>query len=154
MLAKKPYQRPLQKKRKKNTKKRQPGEPDRQGWVALKVHNFNCQGTEYHTAIMSLSVEELDKFNFEKGDTEGFVNYALSINDVVFTAFFIQYDEKVKISFRSLKDFRANLLSVKHFNGGGHINAAGGMYEGTLEEAIAKLKKVLPEFKEELIANC
>lgn len=109
---------------------------------------------EYHTAIMSLSIEELDKFNFEKGDTEGFVNYALSINDVVFTAFFIQYDEKVKISFRSLKDFRANLLSVKHFNGGGHINAAGGMYEGTLEEAIAKLKKVLPEFKEELLANC
>ena len=66
---------------------------------------------EYHTAIMSLSNEELDKFNFEKGDTEGFVNYALSINGIVFTAFFIQYDEKVKISFRSLKDFRANLLS-------------------------------------------
>ena len=45
-------------------------------------------------------------------------------------------------------------MSVKHFNGGGHINAAGGIFEGTLEEAIAKLKKVLPEFKEELIANC
>lgn len=108
---------------------------------------------EYHTVIMSLSIEELDKFNFEKGDTEGFINYALSINGIVFTAFFIQYDEKVKISFRSLKDFRANLLSVKHFNGGGHINAAGGMFEGSLEEAIAKLKKVLPEYKEELIEN-
>ena len=54
----------------------------------------------------------------------------------MFTAFFIQYDEKVKISFRSLKDFRANILSVKHFNGGGHINAAGGMFEGTLEKQL------------------
>lgn len=109
---------------------------------------------EYHTAIMSLSRKELDRFNFVKGDTEGFVNYALSINDVVFTAFFVKYDDKVKISFRSLNDFRANLLSKKYFNGGGHINAAGGMFEGELSEAIARLKEVLPEYKQELIENC
>lgn len=109
---------------------------------------------KYHTAVMSLSSEELHRFNFEKGDTEGFVNYALSIDGIIFTAFFIQYDEKVKISFRSLNKFHANLFSKKHFNGGGHINAAGGSFEGSLEEAIAKFKKVLPAFENELSANC
>jgi len=109
---------------------------------------------EYHTAIMSLTREELERFDFVKGDTEGFVNYALSIEGVVFTAFFVKYDDKVKISFRSINQFRANLLSKEHFSGGGHINAAGGMFEGSMEDAIAKLKKVLPNFKEELTANC
>ena len=109
---------------------------------------------EYHTAIMSLSREELDRFNFVKGDTEGFVNYALSIDGVVLTAFFVKYDDKVKISFRSLNDFRANLLSKKYFCGGGHINASGGMYEGSLADAIALFKKVLPEYKQELLENC
>ncbi len=66
---------------------------------------------EYHTAIMSLDRDELERFNFVKGDTEGFVNYALSIDGVIFTAFFVKYDDRVKISFRSLNDFRANLLS-------------------------------------------
>lgn len=109
---------------------------------------------EYHTAVMSLSREELNRFDFEKGDTEGFVNYALSIDGVVFTAFFVKYDDKVKISFRSLNGFRANLLAKKHFNGGGHINAAGGMFMGSIEEAITQFKSVLPNYKEELIENC
>jgi len=103
---------------------------------------------------MSLSQEELDRFHFVKGDTEGFVNYALSIDGVIFTAFFVQNENKVKISFRSLNDFRANLLSKKHFSGGGHINAAGGIHEGSLDEAIRKFKTILPDYKDELSANC
>ena len=103
---------------------------------------------------MSLSIEELDKFNFEKGDTEGFVNYALSINGIVLTAFFIEHDELVKISFRSINDFEVNLLSKKYFNGGGHINAAGGSHFGSLGEAITKFKKVLPEYLNQLKKNC
>ena len=109
---------------------------------------------EYKTAVMSLSQEELDRFHFVKGDTEGFVNYALSIDGVIFTAFFVQNENKVKISFRSLNDFRANLLSKKHFSGGGHINAAGGVHEGSLDEAIRKFKTILPDYKDELSANC
>ena len=109
---------------------------------------------EYKTAVMSLSQEELDRFHFVKGDTEGFVNYALSIDGVIFTAFFVQNENKVKISFRSLNDFRANLLSKKHFSGGGHINAAGGIHEGSLDEAIRKFKTILPDYKDELSANC
>ena len=108
---------------------------------------------EYQTAIMSLDKEELDRFNFVKGDTEGFVNYALSIDGVIFTAFFVKNENKVKISFRSLNDFRANLLSKKYFNGGGHINAAGGVFNGEIKEAIERFKNILPEYKEELLAN-
>ena len=109
---------------------------------------------EYHTAIMSLTKEELERFSFQKGDTEGFVNYALSIEGVVFTAFFVKHEDLVKISFRSINQFRANLLSKEHFAGGGHLNAAGGAFEGSMEDAIAKFKKILPDFKEELLANC
>jgi len=109
---------------------------------------------EYHTAIMCLTREELERFNFVKGDTEGFVNYALSIENVVFTAFFVKQDDLVKISFRSINQFRANLLSKEHFGGGGHINAAGGAFEGSMEDAIAKFKSVLPNYKQELLANC
>lgn len=109
---------------------------------------------EYHTAIMSLTREELERYSFQKGDTEGFVNYALSIEGVVFTAFFVKHEDLVKISFRSINQFRANLLSKEHFGGGGHVNAAGGTFEGAMEDAIAKFKKILPNFKEELLANC
>jgi len=109
--------------------------------------------SEYQTAVMSLSQKELDQFNFIKGDTEGFVNYALSIDGVIFTAFFVQNENKVKISFRSVNNFRANLLSKKHFNGGGHINAAGGVHMGTLDEAIDKFKAILPDYKVELTGN-
>lgn len=109
---------------------------------------------DYHTAIMSLTSDELQNYSFEKGDTEGFVNYPLSINDVIFTAFFVQFEDRVKISFRSQNEFRANRFSNLHFDGGGHINAAGGVFYGNVEEAIAKFKEVLPSFKEELIANC
>ena len=106
---------------------------------------------EYHTAIMSLSTEELERFNFVKGDTEGFVNYALSIKGVIFTAFFIQHKDMVKISFRSKNNFRANEVSKAHFNGGGHINAAGGAFEGSLEDAISKFKNNLNSYEKELL---
>ena len=108
---------------------------------------------EYKTAVMSLSSEELERFKFVKGDTEGFVNYALSIEDVVLTAFFVQDKDRVKISFRSQNDFRTNLLSKTHFEGGGHVNAAGGIYHGSIEDAIAKFKKVLPNYEKEIMAN-
>jgi phosphoesterase RecJ-like protein len=107
----------------------------------------------YKTSIMSLSSIELERFKFVKGDTEGFVNYALSIEDVVLTAFFVQDKDKVKISFRSQNNFRTNLLSKTHFKGGGHINAAGGIYYGSIEDAIAKFKKVLPNYEKEIMAN-
>jgi phosphoesterase RecJ-like protein len=85
--------------------------------------------TEYKTAYITLSQDELDAFDFKKGDTEGFVNYALSLDGVIFAAIFIE-NQQERLSLRFLFAARvASLLTnlhVTHFNGGGHINAAGG----------------------------
>ncbi|UCH15512.1 MAG: bifunctional oligoribonuclease/PAP phosphatase NrnA, partial [Bacteroidales bacterium] len=81
---------------------------------------------EYKTALISLNKKELIKYNFQTGDSENFVNYPLSIKDTCFSALFIERDDHIKISFRSKGDFAVNEFAKKHFNGGGHLNAAGG----------------------------
>jgi len=107
---------------------------------------------EYKTAYITLSQSELNQNNFKKGDTEGFVNYALSLKNVIFAAIFIE-DRKqgiIKISFRSVGDFSVNEFSRNHYNGGGHINAAGGKSEESLDKTIAKFLNTLPLYKNEL----
>jgi phosphoesterase RecJ-like protein len=106
---------------------------------------------ELRTAFISLSQEELDRFNFKPGDTEGFVNYPLSINNIVFTVLFIEKDGFVKASFRSKGNFPANKFASKYFNGGGHLNAAGGESKLGLTETILKFTQLLPEFKRQLL---
>ncbi len=107
---------------------------------------------KYKTAYITLSNNELHKFNFKKGDTEGFVNYALSLEDTVLAAIFIEDKQQgiVKISFRSTGDFSVNDLARKYFNGGGHVNAAGGRSELSLQETIHRFTSVLPQYEEQL----
>jgi len=107
---------------------------------------------ELRTAYITLSQEELDQNNFRKGDTEGFVNYGLSLEGIIFAAIFIEHkvDGIIKISFRSKGSFNVNEFSRAHFHGGGHINAAGGKSDISLENTIVKFNSVLPEYKEEL----
>ncbi|MCK0131099.1 bifunctional oligoribonuclease/PAP phosphatase NrnA [Flavobacteriaceae bacterium F08102] len=108
----------------------------------------------YHTAYISLSQNELNNFNYKKGDTEGFVNYALSLANVVFAVIFIE-DQKqgiIKMSFRSKGNFSVNEFARKNFNGGGHHNAAGGKSEDSLSATIEKFKELLPLYKNELHA--
>ena len=107
---------------------------------------------EFRTAYITLSQAELDEFNFKKGDTEGFVNYALSLKDIIFAAIFIesQQDKIIKISLRSAGDFSVNELSRAHFNGGGHTNAAGGRSDENMETTIEKFISILPQYKKEL----
>ena len=104
------------------------------------------------TAYIVLSQEELDHHNFKKGDTEGFVNYGLSLSGIVFAAIFIENkaDKMVKISFRSKGTFSVNDFARRHFQGGGHINAAGGKSDLTLPETVAKFISILPEYKTSL----
>lgn len=99
------------------------------------------------TAYITLSQKELDDFGYEKGDTEGIVNYGLSIKGIHFAAIFIEHtDEKIiKISFRSQGDFDVNLFARAHFNGGGHMNAAGGKSNETLEKTIEKFIHLVAE---------
>ena len=100
---------------------------------------------EHKTSYITLTQEELDRFHYKKGDTEGIVNYGLSIKDVIFTAIFIENKEEgiIKISLRSLGDFDVNQLSREHFNGGGHNNAAGGKSMLSMSETIKKFENVV-----------
>lgn len=93
-------------------------------------------------AILSLTRNELKEYGFQKGDTEGFVNYGLSILGVKMSAFFMEdlFEDFIKISFRSKDDVDVNQFSRKYFNGGGHINAAGGKSFESLAETIETFK--------------
>lgn len=107
---------------------------------------------EYRTAYITISQEELDAHNFKKGDTEGFVNYGLTLEGIVFAAIFIENREEsiIKISFRSIGDFSVNAFARNHFNGGGHDNAAGGRSEISMEETIQQFNTVLEAYKNQL----
>jgi len=97
------------------------------------------------TVILSLTREELKEYGYQKGDTEGFVNYGLSIIGMKFVAFFMEdlKQDYIKISFRSKGDFDVNQFARQYFNGGGHINASGGRSELSLQETIEKFKQIV-----------
>lgn len=105
---------------------------------------------EYHTAYVALSQEEMDSYHFKTGDTEGVVNYALSVKGTVMAAFFSERDGVVKMSFRSKGDFSVKDLSAKHFEGGGHRNASGGRSLESLEATVKKFLAILPEYQSEI----
>lgn len=102
---------------------------------------------ESHTAYITLSKEDLKRFNHQIGDTEGVVNYALTIKDINLAALFMERDGIVKVSFRSKGSFAVNALAAKYFNGGGHRNAAGANCSTTLEETILKFRQILPLYQ-------
>ncbi len=107
---------------------------------------------EYKTAYIALSKEDLQKYHYQKGDTEGFVNYGLSLADAYFAVMFLENEEGgVRISFRSKGKVPANEFAKEYFNGGGHLNAAGGRTKGDLEEAVAIFLEKLPSFKDKII---
>ena len=97
------------------------------------------------------NAEELKQFNFKKGDTEGVVNYALTIEDVIFAVFIAEKEGVVKLSLRSKGEFWVNEIAKKYFSGGGHKNAAGGISDVSVEETIEKLKDIFKEHKTQLI---
>ncbi|MDR1346760.1 MAG: bifunctional oligoribonuclease/PAP phosphatase NrnA [Bacteroidales bacterium] len=107
--------------------------------------------SEYATSIIYLSLKDLADFGYQMGDTEGFVNYGLSMKTVVFTAFFIQREDRIRISFRSKGSFDVGQFAAKHFGGGGHRNASAANYYSSLEEAIAEFKRILPQYQEEIV---
>lgn len=101
--------------------------------------------TELKTAYIHLSQKDLDEFHFERGDTEGVVNYPLMIKGIDFSVIFIENsaEEIVKISFRSQGDFDVNVFARNYFNGGGHKNASGGRSKKGLAETIQEFLKVI-----------
>jgi len=105
---------------------------------------------DYNAAFIALSDEDLKRFDYKKGDTEGIVNYALSVRGIKFSAFFSEKDGSVKISFRSKGKFDVNKFARAHFNGGGHINAAGGISKLSLQQTVENFLNALPTYKAEL----
>lgn len=106
---------------------------------------------EYNASFIALSKSDLKKFNFQRGDTEGFVNYPLSIDGIKFSALFMEMSDEIKISFRSKGNFDVNKFARKHFSGGGHANAAGGEAHGSLDDAVLKFVSILPQYKDSLL---
>ena len=100
---------------------------------------------EYNASYITLSQDELDAFHYQKGDTEGIVNYGLTIKGIHVTAIFIENKEEgiIKISFRSQGNFDVNQFARNYFNGGGHINAAGGKSFSSLEETVQQFIAIL-----------
>ncbi len=106
---------------------------------------------QYKTAYITLSSEDLKKFSSQTGDTEGLVNYGLSIKGVRLSVLISDRKENIKLSFRSLGEFSVNEFARKHFDGGGHKNAAGGQTSTTLEETLKKFLELLPLYKDQLL---
>jgi phosphoesterase RecJ-like protein len=103
---------------------------------------------DYSTAIIALSKNDLARFDYHVGDTEGVVNYPLSLKKIKMSVLVTERDDQIRLSFRSKGDFSVHELANKHFKGGGHTNAAGGTLDCSFEEAVAKLKSVLPLYKD------
>lgn len=106
---------------------------------------------EYNTAIITVTQQELKNYKIVTGDTEGIVNYALSVNGIRLAAFIIERTDKVKLSLRSTGDFPANEICKKYFNGGGHRNAAGGVSSKDLPATVVEFKEILKEYKTQLL---
>jgi phosphoesterase RecJ-like protein len=103
---------------------------------------------EFRTALITLTGKELYQFNYINGDAEGFVNIPLTISGVDFSVFMREDTDKIKISFRSQGSFPANKVAADLFNGGGHLNAAGGESNLTLAETVKKFEDALPDYKD------
>lgn len=110
----------------------------------------NLQMVSSKVSYIALSHQELNEFHYQKGDTESIVNYGLSIKGIVMTAFFMENvaEKIIKISFRSVGNFDVNQFARKHFNGGGHKNAAGGKSSLSLQETIQLFQQTISQYPE------
>jgi phosphoesterase RecJ-like protein len=121
--------------------------PDRLKLLGIALKNMVFI-SEFKTAYITISQDELDACNYQKGDTEGFVNYGLSVAGIEMAVLMTENkkEEMIKISFRSKGDLAVNLFAKTYFEGGGHINAAGGKSDKTLRETEAYFLKSLAAF--------
>ncbi len=109
---------------------------------------------EQHMALIALSRDELNRFHYTRGDTEGLVNRPLAIPGVEASVFMRQESDCIRVSMRSLGDVSVKDICSEYFNGGGHVNAAGGEFRGTLDEAVEHLRSNLPQIYKRFIAPC
>lgn len=124
--------------------------PDRMRLLGHSLSHNMIVLPEYGTAYLQITRNEQTTYNLKKGDSEGFVNYPLSIKGVQFTVFFMEKEDHIKVSFRSKGRFDVGQFARKHFGGGGHMNAAGAESNLSLTETINQFLQLLPNYKDEL----
>ncbi len=100
-------------------------------------------------ALMSLKEHEMRRFNFQQGDSEGFVNYALSIKKIRMSVMFLAHRKFIRVSLRSRGEVDVNRFARRYFEGGGHHNAAGGKSYVSMEETIEHFKRAVEEYARE-----
>lgn len=105
---------------------------------------------DHRCALITLNAEELKRFNYEKGDTEGLVNKPLAMPEITWSVYLREDPSQIKVSMRSKGPFPVNEVCKQVFGGGGHLNAAGAEFKGTLEECIATLKEAMPRYDKHL----
>ena len=110
---------------------------------------------QFNAALITLTREEQKKFEYKKGDTEGFVNMPLSMKGICFSVFLREDTEKdmIKVSLRSVGTFPCNEVAAEFFGGGGHLNASGGEFYGPIEDAIALFKQALVKYENLLLGK-
>lgn len=108
---------------------------------------------EYGAALITLSRDELNRFHYSRGDTEGLVNRPLAIPGIEYSAFMREERDTIRVSMRSLGDFPVNEICTTYFQGGGHKNAAGGDFHGTIEQAADYFRSILEEIKERYLTD-
>lgn len=106
--------------------------------------------SELSLAYVALSKKDLKRFNYKVGDTEGVVNYALSVDGVKMAVLLTERSDRIRLSFRSKGNLSVNAIARNHFNGGGHMNAAGGDAFASLDDAVKLLISVLSQYKEQI----
>jgi phosphoesterase RecJ-like protein len=104
-------------------------------------------------AYIVVSAQDYDKFQLKSGDTEGIVNYALSIKGIIMATIIIEKDNEVKLSFRSVGNYSVNTFAGEHFNGGGHKNASGGISPDNLENTVNRFVSLIQDYKEKYHDN-
>ena len=107
----------------------------------------------HHAALITLSRSELNSYHYTKGDTESLVNRPLAIPGVVYSCFMREEEHNIKVSMRSQGDFPVNEICAECFDGGGHLNAAGGSFYGTLDEAAARFRSIVPKYSKKYITD-
>ena len=113
------------------------------------MHAVKTRLKDGTVAYMSLLENEMRRFQFQQGDSEGFVNYALTVKKMKMSAMFLAHRKFIRVSLRSRGDVDVNLFARKYFNGGGHKNAAGGKSFVSMQETIAHYIKSVKEFADE-----
>ncbi len=109
--------------------------------------------SQYNTAYIMLTSQELKQFGSQTGDTEGLVNYGLSIKGIKLSVLMYDRKNEIKLSFRSLGNFSVNEMARKYFEGGGHKNASGGTSHTSLESTLQKFLSILPEYQTQLTST-